>query len=86
MKPAEHIESIRVLDLGNGSNGNGSNSMNRILSSIMNAGAAVPLFKEIVGFSGLDTEKIAQTVRDYTSGLAVDTQTGSTESESTDAD
>ena len=85
MKPAEHIESIRVLDLGNGSNGNGSNSMNRILSSIMNAGAAVPLFKEIVGFSGLDTEKIAQTVRDYTSGLAVDTQTGSTESESTDA-
>ena len=86
MKPAEHIESIRVLDLGNGSNGNGSNSMNRILSSIMNAGAAVPLFKEIVGFSGLDTEKIAQTVRDYTSGLAVDTQTDSTESESTDAD
>ena len=86
MKPAEHIESIRVLDLGNGGNGNGSNSMNRILSSIMNAGAAVPLFKEIVGFSGLDTEKIAQTVRDYTSGLAVDTQTGSTESESTDAD
>ena len=85
MKPAEHIESIRVLDLGNGGNGNGSNSMNRILSSIMNAGAAVPLFKEIVGFSGLDTEKIAQTVRDYTSGLAVDTQTGSTESESTDA-
>ena len=86
MKPAEHIESIRVLDLGNGGNGNGSNSMNRILSSIMNAGAAVPLFKEIVGFSGLDTEKIAQTVRDYTSGLAVDTQTDSTESESTDAD
>ena len=86
MKPAEHIESIRVLDLGNGNNGNGSNGMNRILSSIVNAGAAVPLFKEIVGFSGLDTEKIAQTVQDYASGLAVETQTGSTESESTDTD
>ena len=87
MKPAERIESIRVLDLGNGSNGNGSNGMSRILSSIVNAGAAVPLFKEIVGFSDLDTEKIAQTVRDYASGLAVNTQTDSTESEeSTDTD
>lgn len=87
MKPAERIESIRVLDLGNGSNGNGSNGMNRILSSIVNAGAAVPLFKEIVGFSDLDTEKIAQTVRDYASGLALNTQTDSTESEeSTDTD
>ena len=86
MKPAERIESIRVLDLGNGNNGNGSNGMNRILSSIVNAGAAVPLFKEIVGFSGLDTEKIARTVRDYASGLAVSTQTEATESESTDPD
>ena len=85
MKPAERIESIRVLDLGNGSNG--SNGMNRILSSIVNAGAAVPLFKEIIGFSDLDTEKIARTVRDYASGLALNTQTDSTESEeSTDTD
>ncbi len=51
MKPAERIERIRVLDLGN--NGNGGNGMNRVLSSIVNAGAAVPLFKEIVGFSAL---------------------------------
>ena len=83
MKPAERIESIRVLDLGGG-NGNGSSSMNRILSSIVNAGAAVPLLKEIVGFSGLDTEKIAQTVRDYASGVVVDSQVNS--SESTDDD
>ena len=83
MKPAERIESIRVLDLGGG-NGNGSGSMNRILSSIVNAGAAIPLLKEIVGFSGLDTEKIAQTVRDYASGIVVDAQVDS--SESTDDD
>lgn len=74
MKPAEHIESIRILDLGSNGNGN-SGSMNRVLSSIVNAGAALPLLKEIVGFSGLDTEKIVQTVQNYASGLAVDTQT-----------
>ncbi len=86
MKPAEHIESIRVLDLGNGGNGKGSNGMNRILGSIVNAGAALPLFKELVNFSGVDTEKIAQTVRDYTSRLAVDTKVESTGVESTDTD
>ncbi len=79
MKPAEHIESIRVLDLGGGGNGNGSNGMNRILSSIVNAGAAVPLLKEIVGFSGLDTERIAQTIRDYASNVAVNAQSDSEE-------
>lgn len=69
MKPAERIESIRVLDLG-GSNGNGtSGGTNRILNSIVNAGAALPLLKEIVDFSGLDTGKIAEVVRDYASGL-----------------
>ena len=70
MRPAERIESIRVLDLG-GSNGNhgAPGGTNRILSSIVNAGAALPLLKEIVDFSGLDTGKIAEVVRDYASGL-----------------
>lgn len=70
MKPAERIESIRVLDLG-GSNGNGtSGGSNRILSSIVNAGAALPLLKEIVDFSGFDTGKIAEVVQNYASGLS----------------
>lgn len=70
MKPAERIESIRVLDLGGG-NGNGtSGGSNRILSSIVNAGAALPLLKEIVDFSGLDTGKIAEVVQNYASGLS----------------
>ena len=69
MKPAERIESIRVLDLGGG-NGNGtSGGMNRILGSIINAGAAMPLLKELVNFSGLDTAKIGQTIQDYAKGL-----------------
>ncbi len=71
MKPAERIESIRVLDLGGGNGGgNGSSGMNRILGSIVNAGAAMPLLKELVNFSGLDTAKIGQTIQDYAKGLS----------------
>ena len=70
MKPAERIESIRVLDLGGNGGGNGSSgSMNRILGSIVNAGAAMPLLKELVNFSGIDTAKIGQTISDYARGL-----------------
>ena len=70
MKPAERIESIRVLDLGGNSSGNGnSGGMNRILGSIINAGAAMPLLKELVNFSGFDTAKIGQTIQDYAKGL-----------------
>ena len=70
MKPAERIESIRVLDLGGNGSGNGnSGGMNRILSSIINAGAAMPLLKELVNFSGIDTAKIGQTISDYAHGL-----------------
>ncbi len=71
MKPAERIESIRVLDLGggNGSSNGNSGGMNRILGSIINAGAAMPLLKELVNFSGLDTAKIGQTIQDYAKGL-----------------
>ena len=69
MKPAERIESIRVLDLGsNGGNG-GPGGMNRILGSIINAGAAMPLLKELVNFSDIDTTKIGQTIQDFAKGL-----------------
>ncbi len=68
MKPAERIESIRVLDLGGSGNGN-SGGMNRILSSIINAGAAMPLLKELVNFSDIDTAKIGSTISDYAKGL-----------------
>ncbi len=78
MKPAERIESIRVLDLGGNSGGNGnSGGMNRILGSIVNAGAAMPLLKELVNFSGLDTAKIGQTIQDYAKGLNQKSETDS---------
>lgn len=82
MKPAERIESIRVLDLGgNGGNSN-SGGMSRILGSIINAGAAMPLLKELVNFSGLDTAKIGQTIQDYARELKQNSNTDS-DSEST---
>ena len=43
--------------------------MNRILSSIVNAGAAMPLLKELVNFSDIDTAKIGKTISDYAKGL-----------------
>ncbi len=83
MKPAERIESIRVLDLGGNSGGNGnSGGMSRILGSIINAGAAMPLLKELVNFSGIDTAKIGQTIQNYTKGLNQNSETDS-DSEST---
>ena len=78
MKPAERIESIRVLDLGGNSGGNGGpGGMNRILGSIINAGAAMPLLKELVNFSGIDTAKIGQTIQDYANGLKQNSETDS---------
>lgn len=70
MKPAERIESIRVLDLGgNGAGNGGPGGMNRILGSIINAGAAMPLLKELANFSDIDTTKIGQTIQDFAKGL-----------------
>lgn len=78
MKPAERIESIRVLDLGGHGGGNGnSGGMSRILGSIINAGAAMPLLKELVNFSGFDTAKIGQTIQDYAQGLNRNSETDS---------
>ena len=83
MKPAERIESIRVLDLGGNGGGSGnSGGMSRILGSIINAGAAMPLLKELVNFSGIDTAKIGQTIQNYTKGLNQNSET-ETDSEST---
>ena len=77
MKPAERIESIRVLDLGsNGGNG-GPGGMNKILGSIINAGAAMPLLKELVNFSDIDTTKIGQTIQDFAKGLKPNSESSS---------
>ena len=74
MKPAEQIESIRILDLGANGHGNGNGAagggMNRILGSILGAGAALPMLKEIMNFSGVDSQNVIKTVKDYVSGVS----------------
>lgn len=86
MKPAEQIESIRILDLGGNGAGNGASGGNvgKIFGSILQAGAAVPMLKEVLNFGGIDTQDLAKTVSQYVPGLDL---TGKTETtESTDQD
>ncbi len=86
MKPAEQIESIRILDLGGNGSGNGATGGNvgKIFGSILQAGAALPMLKEVLNFGGIDTQDLAKTVSQYVPGLDL---TGKTETpESTDQD
>jgi len=69
MKPAEKIESIRVLDMGGPRTGAEGGTPGKIASAIMNAGAAMPIMKEFLNFSGVDAEKLIQKAADYLPGL-----------------
>jgi len=70
MKPAEKIDSIRVLDFGGDSS---SSNIGRIGSSIVGAGAAMPLLKEFLSMPGGSAdqvvEKAAEYIKDITNGL-----------------
>ncbi len=66
MAPAKAITEIKVLQTG-GMNGNGSNGaaggvMSPILKTIMEAGAAYPLMKEMMSFAQVDDKKLGAKV------------------------
>ena len=91
MKPAEQIESIRILDLGGNGAGNGASGGNvgKIFGSILQAGAALPMLKEVLNFGGIDTQDLAKTVSQYVPGLDLTAKTETPEStnqDSTDQD
>jgi len=70
MKPAEKIESIRILDMGAaGKAGQGGNGMSKIASMILNAGAVAPVLREVINLSGIDAGTLLQKVADYVPGL-----------------
>jgi uncharacterized membrane protein YqiK len=83
MSPAKAITEIKVLQLqgtggGNGGasgdgNGNGGGSAfgaaSPILKTILEAGAAYPLLREMMAFSQVDTAKIADKARDFLGNL-----------------
>jgi uncharacterized membrane protein YqiK len=84
MTPAKSISEIKVLQLqgmsGNGSsngdangggNGHGSafGAASPVLKTILEAGAAYPLLREMMQFSQVDTGKLADKARDFLSTL-----------------
>ena len=87
MKPAEQIESIRILDLGGNGAGNGASGGNvgKIFGSILQAGAAVPMLKEVLNFGGIDTQDLAKTVSQYVPGLDLTGKTETPESANQDS-
>jgi flotillin len=87
MKPAEQIESIRILDLGGNGAGNGAQggSMGKIFGSILQAGAALPMLKEVLNFGGIDAQDLAKTVSQYVPGLDLTAKTETPESTDQDS-
>jgi flotillin len=63
MEPARNIESIRVLNIGANSglgSGNGGDAVGRVLGSILSSSAVIPVVREILNFSKLDTDKVME--------------------------
>jgi uncharacterized membrane protein YqiK len=67
MKPAEKIDSIRVLDFGGDSN---SSNMGRVTSSIIGAGSAMPLLKEFLSMPGGGSDQIIEKAAAYVKNIA----------------
>ena len=87
MKPAEQIESIRILDLGGNGGGNGASGGNvgKIFGSILQAGAALPMLKEVLNFGGVDTQDLAKAVSQYVPGLDLTAKTEAPDSTNQDS-
>ncbi|APR84634.1 TolA protein [Minicystis rosea] len=79
MQPAKAISEIKVLQLqgtgGGAANGDGNGSVpafgvaSPILKTILEAGAAYPLLREMMAFSQVDTDKLADKARDLLGNL-----------------
>jgi len=69
MAPAKAITEIKVLQTsgmgGNGSNGNGNSAgvMSPIMKTILEAGAAYPLMREMMNFAQVDKAKLGEKVQ-----------------------
>jgi uncharacterized membrane protein YqiK len=85
MSPAKAISEIKVLQLqgmgSSGSNGDGANghsgsfgAASPILKTIMEAGAAYPLLREMMAFTQTDTEKLAGMAKSFLSTLPAELQ------------
>ena len=66
MKPAEKIDSIRVLDFGGDSS---SSNVGRVTSSIIGAGSAMPLLKQFLSMPGGSSDEIIEKAAEYVKGI-----------------
>ncbi len=68
MEPARHIDSIKILDMGSGfggpvqENGPAGKTMGSLMAGLLNTGMALPLLREVLDFSKVDTEAIVSKV------------------------
>ena len=71
MRPAERIESIRILDMGGQGSGGGldRSAMGRIASNLMDTGSVMPMVKEFLKFADVDADELARKAAEYLSGL-----------------
>lgn len=74
MAPAKQIDSIKVLDVRGWPGGNGGGDghggvAERVVGSVLSAGAALPLLKELLQFAGTDAEKAIKGILEKVPGL-----------------
>jgi hypothetical protein len=77
MAPAKAIKEIRVLQTSGMGNGGGSNggqpalgAMSPILKSVLEAGAAYPMLRELMNFAKLDGDKLGDKAQSLLSDLS----------------
>ncbi len=61
MKPAEKISDIRVVNISGmgGADGADGSSMGKVIQGILQAGAALPMFKEMLRMANVDPDKVS---------------------------
>ena len=70
MRPVEKIDSIKILDMGNDTQGgiNRSN-MGRLANALLDTGAISPMLKELFNFADVDAQQITDKIAEYLADL-----------------
>ncbi len=70
MRPAERIDSIKILDMGtDGKGGLDRSSMGRLVNALLDTGAISPMLKELFNFADIDVVQVTDKIAEYLSGL-----------------
>ena len=71
MRPAEKIDSIKILDMGNtdGKGGINRSSMGKLANALLDTGAISPMLKELFNFADVDAEQVADKIAEYLADL-----------------